>query len=142
MRIRRKTAGEIRLEMTPLIDVVFLMLTFFVFSFVLMVRADTLGITLPELPSASQPEDVQLITVAVTNDAELRLGGELVEIESLADAVTRALEEMPEARVVISADDEAPSGLLLRALDRLSEAGVTNVGFLSQPSPSASPEAE
>lgn len=128
--------------MTPLIDVVFLMLTFFVFSFVLMVRADTLGITLPELPSASQPEDVQLITVAVTNDAELRLGGELVEIESLADAVTRALEEMPEARVVISADDEAPSGLLLRALDRLSEAGVTNVGFLSQPSPSASPEAE
>lgn len=133
MKLRRSHSWDVRLEMTPLIDVVFLILTFFVFSLVLMVRADTLGIDLPELPSAEVADRSEVISLVLTAEGELRLDTEPVTLDSLAERIAAAREQRPGARVLFAADAASASGDLLRVLDRLTAAGIEGVSFPSVP---------
>ena len=61
----RRMGDDARVELTPMIDVVFLLLTFFVFSIVLMIRADVLDVQLPELTAGENAERVTPITIAI-----------------------------------------------------------------------------
>ena len=53
MRAIRRTDHEMRIEIMPLIDVIFLLLTFFIYAMVLLVRAEMLPMELPEFTSAA-----------------------------------------------------------------------------------------
>ena len=75
----------------PLIDVVFLLLTFFVFSMVLMVRADVLDLDLPVLGESGEGRQGSLITVALDERGELFVGGEPVSWEGLGERVRQGL---------------------------------------------------
>lgn len=142
MKLRRSQASEPRFEMAPLIDVVFLLLTFFIFAIVLMVRADTLEIDLPQLGSASPTEAPELITLLVPEDGNISLDGEPVEIGSLADTVKAKQAERPNARLVLAIDQERRSGDFLKVMDTLAGAGITQFSFIGRtgPEPGSSPE--
>lgn len=133
--MKRRIAGneldEPRLEIMPLIDVVFLLLTFFIFSVAMMVRADALDVTLPAVGSGAEIERTEVVSITVLADGTVRLNGEPV-----ADAAL-GTEAMGLAaggrRVLVAADEAAPSGALLRVLDALAGAGVENVGVIGRP---------
>lgn len=133
MKLRR-SQHEIRFEMTPLIDVVFLLLTFFVFSLVLMVRADVLEITLPELTAGQSGAQSELLTLGIDSEGAVLLAGEPVDESVLLDAVVAARAERPDARLVIAVDESAPSRALLAVVDRLAAGGVTDFAVLGSPS--------
>ncbi len=119
----------------PLVDVVFLLLTFFVFALVLMVRADVLGVTLPEFGAGQAVQRESVMTISIDEQGGLRLDGEPIELESLAAAVRAALEARVGSppRVVIAADQRSASGALLGALDALTAAGVPDVSIMGRP---------
>lgn len=119
----------------PLVDVVFLLLTFFVFALVLMVRADVLGVTLPEFGAGQAVQRESIITVSIDESGAISLDGEPIELGSLAAAVRAALEAHSGAppRVVIAADQRSASGALLGALDALTAAGVPDVSIMGRP---------
>ena len=118
--------------MTPLIDVVFLLLTFFLFSLVLMVRADTLDVQLPSLTAGGPARTGGVITIALTQTGQIALDGEPINPDTLADAITSARAARPDAKLVIAADQNGRSGELLGLIDRLTAAGITEFGVLSQ----------
>lgn len=120
----------------PLVDVVFLLLTFFVFAMVLMVRADVLGVTLPEFGAGQAVQHASVLTISIDEDGALRLDGEPIDLQSLGDAVLAALDANPDnpPRVVIAADQRSASGALLGALDALTAAGVPDVSIMGRPS--------
>jgi biopolymer transport protein ExbD len=130
-RLRRLNTGT-SIELTPMIDVVFLLLTFFIFSIALMVRADVLGVTLPEISSGQQAERVEPITVTLQADGSVRLMGEAVERSSLVDAVRALHAERPEAPVLLAADVEAGAGQLIELADALVAAGVTRFSVVGR----------
>jgi biopolymer transport protein ExbD len=122
--------------MTPLLDVVFLLLTFFVFSLMLMVRADALGISLPTLGAAESAARQDNLTIALAEDGTLRLDAEPLALADLAARVTDARAARPNARLFIAADVRAPSGTLLEVIDALAGASITDfaiVGSASAP---------
>lgn len=131
-RIRR-SIPEPRLELTPLIDVVFLLLTFFIFSMVLMVRADVLDIALPELTAGESADDRTRIVVGVTSDGSVRLDGEPTEPGTLAARIAELRAANPDAALVIAADQESRSGALLEVLDTLAAAGLTEFSIIGTP---------
>ena len=135
-RARRLNTGT-GIELTPMIDVVFLLLTFFIFSIALMVRADVLGVTLPDLTSGQAAERSEPITVTLGADGSLRLMGEPIGRDRLAEALRALSESRPDAPVLLAADVDAGAGSLIELADALVGAGITRFSVVGRP---ASPE--
>ena len=132
MKVRR-TSPELRIEIMPLVDVVFLLLTFFVFSLTLMIRADVLNIDLPELSSGQTAESRINITVSVGADGTLAIDGEIIEIGNLVSTVKGALEDYPEARLLIAADTGGTVGELMNVYDVLVNADIREFSIAVNP---------
>ena len=123
MRPLRRTEHETRVEIMPLIDIVFLLLTFFIYAMVLMVRAEVLPVPFETYVSGetASPKPVVSITLAV--DGNVYVGTKVVTLDQLVDTVKATLSEKPKADVYIvmedghSVTDRGP--LLTGAWDRL-----------------------
>lgn len=110
--------------MAPLVDVVFLLLTFFVFAMVLMVRAEVLDVTLPTLGSGEAAQRVEGVTITLDAYGNVYVDAVPVEKPAMIEVVRERLADRPEARINIAADTDCPAGELLGVIDRLSEAGL------------------
>lgn len=143
MRRVRANLDEPRLEIMPLVDVIFLLLTFFVFAMVLMVRADVLDVALPRIGAGEPVERGELITIAIREDGAVLINGDAVEIESVGAETSRRIEDMTlagrDVRVVIAADERGATRELLRVLDALSAAGVGDVAIMGRPTEGEAP---
>jgi biopolymer transport protein ExbD len=147
MRLRRSGA-PIHLDMTPLIDVVFLLLTFFIFALVLMVRADVLDIRLPRLGSGEAAPRTDALLLSLTQDGQIVLEGQTLAEAEVGERVAALLAEREGVRLILSADARAPSGRLIELADRLIAAGVrefsiagTPAGEIPPPGPNPAPPA-
>ena len=132
MKLRRRY-HEIRLELTPLIDVVFPLLVFFVFALVLMVRADALDLSLPELRAGRPAERDESVRVTLSEDGAIAVEGEAVNLSTLGEALAEASAGSEGVPVIISADARAPAGALIELADALVAAGVTEFSVLGSP---------
>lgn len=133
MRRIRRTSTEPRLELTPLIDVVFLLLTFFVFSLVLMERVNLLRIDLPVLGAGDRSGSPETITLLLDASGRLYLNAEPVEAERVADRIRDLREGRDDMPLFIATDEGGRTGDLLRLLDRLSAEGITEFSFIGRP---------
>ncbi len=115
-----------------MIDVVFLLLTFFVFSIVMMVRADVLNVELPELASGVPAERVEPITIAVGSDGEILVNRQVVDMELVVQTVQEIREDQPAAPIVLAVDVESSSGVLIELADRLTGGGLGAFSILGQ----------
>lgn len=149
LRVRR-TSQEPRVEMAPLIDVVFLLLTFFVFSLVLLTRVSVLDLDLPALGSGGQSEAPRAIIVAVDAQGMVYVDGDPIGMASgdgeplaettrsaLLDAIGEAAatadpDQPPTIRLEV--DERGVSGALLRVLDALRAQGYEMVELVGTPS--------
>lgn len=116
-----------RFEMTPLMDVVFLLIVFFLYAIVRMHVASAVRVELPEAAAASDaPRDVAVLSLA--EDGGVFVGNEPAADD--ADAVARlaAAGEGPRP-VMLRCDKAVPVGRALEMLSRLEEAGFRDVAF-------------
>ena len=105
MRPLRRTEHETRVEMMPLIDVVFLLLTFFIYAMVLMVRAEVLPVPLESYESGVAAEPRSSISVTIAVDGNIYVGQSVVSIQDVAQAVKMKLEDNPEAAIYLVVED-------------------------------------
>ncbi len=129
----RHTIPEARLEIIPLLDVVFLLLTFFIFAIVVMVRLDTTLIELP--PATGAPPVAPGPAMTITLDAESNLFIDAIPttLDGLRAELPAMLTEIPDARLFIATDKNAPAGALFDLVDTMRELGVTDLRFLREP---------
>lgn len=116
---RRRPAG---IRLTPLIDVVFILLVFFMLaSSFLDWRAFELG--LPPAEATPDP-DSDPIVIDVTADGTVELAGERVAADALAGRVEALLADDADRVVLVRAADEAPVQATVTVLDRLHAGGI------------------
>ncbi|RMH31952.1 MAG: biopolymer transporter ExbD [Planctomycetota bacterium] len=132
MRRLRRLDTTTRIELTPMIDVVFLLLTFFVFAIVLMVRADILGVSLPELTAGTPAQRVEPITITLLADGSLALMGDPIEADALTESLRTLRADNPDAPVLIASDVAADAGALIELADRLVAAGITQFSVVGR----------
>ncbi|MCL7928814.1 ExbD/TolR family protein [Halomonas llamarensis] len=126
MRRRRSmesTAESTEVNLTPMLDVVFIMLIFFIVT-TSFIKESGVEIDRPESSAASPRPDAQVL-VAVTPEGAVWVDGRPVDLhrvgQTVADIVTG------EGAVVIQADRDATTGVLIEVMDRLQKAGVDQV---------------
>lgn len=116
-----------RVEMLPLIDVVFLLLVFFIYAMLSMVVHHGLKIDLPSAGSASLEKE-DYIAITIDADNRLFLNEEPVEAAGLAARVL-AMRGNGSKPVFINGDQKADLGLAIELLDDLKKAGIEEVSF-------------
>ena len=116
-----------RVEMLPLIDVVFLLLVFFIYAMLSTVVHRGLKVELPVAGSSSLEQE-DYIAITIDADNQLFLNKEPVAAQGLAERVLtlRRSENMP---VFIDGDQKADLGLAIELLDNLKQAGIEEVSF-------------
>jgi biopolymer transport protein ExbD len=125
----RKEEPEINL--TPLIDVVFLLLIFFMVT-TTFVHETGLEITLPEADTEQAESPAELLEISIDEAGEYYVAGEALlnrELETLVEAVREALEDKEVSGVVIRADAEAPHKAVVRAMDGVGRLGISRVSI-------------
>jgi len=134
MRSVRRSSPDVRLELTPLIDVVFLLLTFFVFSLVLMVRADVLDVKLPELSAGRTADRTPAITIVIDEDGGLFVEGEATELSEIGGRVRAIREERGEtAPLLLAVDELGRAGDLIELADTLNAEGIGEFSVIGRP---------
>ena len=128
MAIRRSN-HEFRVELTPMIDVIFLLLVFFIYAMVLMVRVDLVPMELHSFQTGQPAEPAPAATISIDLDGNVFLDRKPIDLDELADSVKERTIIDP-ATVVYLAVAEGPSNtdrapVLQDVWDRLRPTGVT-----------------
>lgn len=113
--------AEVELDMTPMLDVVFILLIFFIVTAV-FVKEPGVQIVRPE--TTLQEREKPTLLVAVTANDEIFVDGTVYEITALRPVLEQLREENPRAEAMIQGDDAAPIGTVLDVQDLLIEMGI------------------
>mgnify|MGYP003688121297 FL=1 len=126
---RRREEDESQIDMTPMLDVVFIMLIFFIVtaSFV-----NESGISVNRPPTSDQPppdSENTNIVFRISESNELTLEGRRIDIRAVRANVERMHAEKPEAKVVISSHPKSRTDMFVKISDQAREAGVYDISL-------------
>src|SRR5210317_2674487 len=119
------------IDLTPMLDVVFIMLIFFIVvaSFI---KEAGVEVNRPDDNQPENPEDSISIVVEVASDNQIWMENRRVDIRSVRANIQRLLAEDPEAPVTVKVEKGAKSGVVVDVADAAREAGVGAVNWASK----------
>ena len=124
----RRSENDCRIEIMPMIDVIFLLLTFFIYSMVMMVRAEVLPVELHSFASGEPTTVSPAVSITIDRNGSLYLDREPIALEAVLDRLAALRLADPNTLVYVAAEkfgeqDRLPTFLDL--YDILSRAGLT-----------------
>ncbi len=117
------------LDIAPLIDIVFLLLVFFMLTSTFLVP-EAIELELPESNSAVVTE-INPISVSLNRSGEVSLNGELIELGQLRMAIEPLLQQDEETPVTLKSDAHSEVQQLLRVMDEIRAAGGSNIALVT-----------
>lgn len=133
MKRRRVFSGSQASEdinISPLIDMVFILLIFFIVTTV-FVEETGVEVTKPEAASALDLEKNSIL-LAITESGNVVYGGRDIGTTGVRNRVRTLLQDDPELPVIIQADESVPTRLLVRVMDEAKLAGATSINIATR----------
>jgi biopolymer transport protein ExbD len=124
---------ESAIDLTPMLDIVFIMLIFFIVT-TSFVKESGVDISRPNAQTAERQERGNIL-VAIRPNGEIWIDNRNVDIRAVRASIERLRAETPEGEVIIQGDRQAQIGLLVRVMDQIRLAGVTNVAIAAEAAP-------
>ena len=129
MGFRRKTSEAPRIELTPMIDVVFLLLIFFMISTTFIERPGV-SINLPEGGTQQIPADKKEVQVYLTEDGEIYLQSELVSLSALSTYLGNLGSDIThEMTFLLMADKSARHGWVIEVMEVARRNGIVRLAI-------------
>lgn len=122
---------ENTIDLTPMLDVVFIMLIFFIVTSS-FVKESGIEINRPSAKSAVHVKKGNIL-VALKPNGEIWIDKRVVDLRAVRANVERLHAEMPQSSVVVQADTDAKSGQLIKLVDQIKLAGIANVSVSASP---------
>ena len=129
--ISQAVAEEEEINITPMLDVVFILLIFFIVT-ANFIKEPGLEVNRPDSETA-EPTENAAILIAVGNAGEIYMDGRRIDKRQVKPNVVRLLAENPQGSVVIQADEKATADTIMAVMDGAREAGVYNISLASEP---------
>jgi len=126
-RRRTREQEESEIDITPMLDVVFIMLIFFIVT-ASFVKESGIDVNRPDASTAEVKERGNIL-VAITEANQVWIDRRQVDVRSVRANIERLRAENPEGAVVIQADKNSKNGLLVKVMDAARQAGVENVSL-------------
>lgn len=122
-----------RLEIIPLIDIMFFLLASFMMVTLTMTKQHTIAVNLPAASATNTNLKPDNITLAVTATGQVMLEKKAVTLDELAVELKQRLSVNKDLPVYISGDATTPHGSMIAVLDYVRRCGVTKVAFNVKP---------
>ncbi len=121
---------EADIDITPMLDVVFIMLIFFIVT-ATFVKEAGIDVNRPDAATAVQKEKANIL-IAIGPNNDIWIDKRMIDIRSVRPNIERLHAENPQGSVVIQADKESKTDTLIQVMDAARQAGVYNVAIAAQ----------
>jgi biopolymer transport protein ExbD len=130
-RRRTQLEDDTEINLTPMLDVVFIMLIFFIVT-ASFVKEAGIDVNKPAAATAEKKERGNIL-VAITDRGQIWIDKRPVDPRAVRANIERLHAENPQGSVVIQADKNSKNGLLVDVMDAAREAGILNVSLAANP---------
>ena len=127
---QQQAEEEPTIDITPMLDVVFIMLIFFIVT-ATFVKEAGIDVNRPDATTATKQEKANILIAISANDT-IWLDRRQIDIRSVRPNIERLHAENPQGTVVIQADRDSRTNTLIQVMDAARQAGVYNVSIAAQ----------
>lgn len=134
MNFKRQNREAVDVNLTPLIDIVFLLLIFFMVS-TTFTKENHLSIDLPEATAEASETQPQAIEILISASGEYSINDQTLinhQLDTLKRGLQKALADRQTAPVVITADAKTPHEAVVRAMDAAGQLGLVNLSITTR----------
>ena len=129
--ISQAVAEEEELNLTPMLDVVFILLIFFIVT-ANFIKEPGLEVNRPDAAPSTIQENAAIL-IAIGNNDDIWIDGRRVDVRQVKANVTKLLADNPQGSVVIQADEQASADAIIKVMDQSRDAGVYAISLASEP---------
>lgn len=123
------TRKKARIEIIPLIDIMFFLLATFIMVSLSMIKNESVPVSLPSAQSSKTSNDKSPVGITVTKDGKVFWNKEEVGLDGLPDKLKALVNLDPEAKVFIHGDKKADFGSVVTVLDDVRQAGIKHTAI-------------
>jgi len=124
---RHVIEDETDVDMTPMLDIVFIMLIFFIVT-TSFIKEAGIEITRPnDNQSEAPPNPTSPIVIRISDTGDVNIGGRLVDVGAVQANVETERSKKPKAAVIVSVAESAKTGILVSVVDQAKKAGAPQV---------------
>ncbi len=124
-RKHRTEAEEASIDMTPMLDIVFIMLIFFIVT-TSFVKEAGIEVNRPKAAQATKQKNANIF-IAISKSGDIWMDKRQVDVERVAANIERMLAEQPTDTVIVQADKEALHGVVVKVMDQIKAAGIDKI---------------
>ena len=130
IRRRRNKREDSTLDLTPMLDIVFIMLIFFIVT-TSFIKESGIEVNRPNAETAERDQKGNIL-VAISENNEIFIDRRKVDLRAIRPNIIRLKAENPEGSVIIQADKASQTGLLVEAMDQIRLAGVQEISIAAE----------
>lgn len=119
--------------MTPLIDVMLVLLVIFIITAPLM--SASLKLDLPRSEAATASDEPDFVAVSIDPTGQLHLADQPIAPALFAERMAQAAKKNPKTEVQLRADKSVPYGRVAELIGMVQKAGLSRIGFVAEPTP-------
>lgn len=131
MRLQDDPDIPAQINIVPMIDVIFAILTFFIMSTLYLTRSEGLPVNLPQATTAKSDRPAQ-VTVTINKTGEIFLNKEAVSLEQLANQVRAKAEPSQPLMVILNADEAVNHGQVVAVMDQVRQVEGVKLGIATR----------
>ncbi|MEH1922325.1 ExbD/TolR family protein [Nostoc sp.] len=132
MRLPDEPELPLQINIVPMIDVIFAILTFFIMSTLFLTRSEGLPVNLPKAATAKQQQVPSKITITVDEQGQLSLNRKPTTVDDLTAQVRTLVGSNPEVLVIINADEKVTHGKVVAVMDRVRQVPGAKLAIATQ----------
>lgn len=118
------------IDITPMLDIVFIMLIFFIVT-TSFVKESGVTVNRPSAQTAEAKKGSNIL-VAIRANGDIWIDRRAIDLRAVRPNVERMKAENPEGSVIIQADEYSSTGLLVKVMDQIRLAGITNISVSAE----------
>jgi biopolymer transport protein ExbD len=123
----RDEGEDAAIDMTPMLDIVFIMLIFFIVTTVFVKEAG-IEVNKPGASQAVLPKNANIF-IAITKDGDVWMDKREIKVDSIRASIERLISEQPTDVVIIQADEDAEHGVVIKVMDQIKAAGIDRISI-------------
>ncbi|MCP3898312.1 MAG: protein TolR [Desulfobacteraceae bacterium] len=119
------------INVTPFVDVMLVLLIIFMVAAPMMVQG--VNVDLPKASTKPLKSNQENLVVSIDNERKVYINNQVVNVEYLAEKLTKIMENLETKNVYLRADKRVPYGIVINVVSKIKHAGVDSIGMITLP---------